>query len=93
MSKQITKRLVESINQSRAIAIIIDESNDITTEKHLSIHVKYIQDGEAVTSFLTIVELESADAESVFNKLMLTLNHYNIDCSKIVAFGSMVHQL
>ena len=88
MSKQISKGLVEIINQSPVIAIIIDESNDIVNEKHLTIHVKYINGGEANTSFLTIVELESADAEAVFNKLMLTLKHYNIDCSKIVAFGS-----
>lgn len=58
------QKVRESIESSPCVAILIDESMDVTTVEQLVVYVKYISFGEAVdakpvtkTSFLGIVEV------------------------------------
>ena len=55
--------------QSKKYAIIIDESTDISTQKHLFILVCFLSDRrkEIVTGFVGLIPVEEATGEKIFN--------------------------
>jgi hypothetical protein len=55
--------------QNKKYAIIIDESSDISTQKHLCILVWFLSDGrkEIVTGFIGLIPVQDATGGKIFN--------------------------
>ena len=54
---------------------MIDESTDLAIHKHLSVCIRYVKDGEPVTKFLAIVELEDGKAHTIVSELQKLLTN------------------
>ena len=88
ISRHLDDGLIEKIRQSPALGIMIDESTDLSMEKHLIVYVNYLEKGVLYTRFLTIIKLTAADASVVYNSLVSYLRVCKIDVSKIFGFSS-----
>ncbi|XP_045212023.2 zinc finger protein 862-like [Mercenaria mercenaria] len=84
----IKRDLIEHIRESDFYAIMIDESTDLTVQKHLSICVRYVNKGEPVTEFLGNIGLEDGKAHTVVAALINYLNELQIDASKMVSLAT-----
>ncbi|PKY51037.1 hypothetical protein RhiirA4_467845 [Rhizophagus irregularis] len=78
ISKIIEYEIWEELSDATAFGVMIDESTDITTTKHLDIYISYVTKQE--TRFLCLVPLTVCDAESITQVLKIL--------SKLVAFAS-----
>jgi hypothetical protein len=71
-----------------AFGVMIDESTDITTTKHLDIYVSYVtKKGILKTRFLCLVPLTGCNAESI-TKVLVDIFEKKKILSKLVAFAS-----
>jgi hypothetical protein len=48
----LKNNVVTNIKDSKYFGLMLDESRDVTEEKRLSICIRYVKLGEAVTTFL-----------------------------------------
>ena len=80
--------LEKKIRQSPATGVMIDESTDLSMEKHLIVYVKYLVKGVSCTSFLALIKLSSCDSNVIYNVLVSYLKVCKVDVSKIYGFGS-----
>jgi Domain of unknown function (DUF4371) len=84
IKEEIWKELFDVV----AFGVMIDESTDITTTKHLDIYVSYVtKEGIIKTRFLCLVPLTSCNSESITKILVDIFEKKNI-LSKFVAFAS-----
>ena len=67
---------------------MIDESTDLSMEKHLIVYINFLDKGVSCTRFLTILKLCAADASTVYNSLVSYLKVCKIDTAKIYGFSS-----
>lgn len=67
---------------------MIDESTDLSMEKHLMVYINHLVKGELYTSFLTLIKLTAADSNVFYNALVSYLRFCKIDVSKIFGFSS-----
>ena len=81
----MTKTLVDEINSSPSFALMLDESTDITVEKRLSICVRYVQLGEAVTKFLVNVPLVDGRAHTIVNTVVEQCSDFGIDLTNMTS--------
>ena len=88
ISDFLESNLLEKLRQSPALGVMIDESTDLSVEKHLIVYVSYLEDGHLRTSFLTLLKLVSADSNTVYRKLIGFLKSCKIDTEKIFGFSS-----
>ena len=64
ISNILQRSLVEEIIQSEFYSVMIDESTDLSVQKHLSVCVRFVKNGEAVTKFLANVFIQ--DGKSTY---------------------------
>lgn len=88
ISSIIQRSLVEEIVQSDFYAVMIDESTDLSVQKHLSVCVRYVKNGEAVTKFLANVAIEDGKAHTIVQQLIKCLTHLGLDPTKIVSLAT-----
>ena len=88
ISDYFDQTLLEKLRESPALGIMVDESTDLSMEKHLIVYMNYLEQGNLRTSFLTLLKLVSADANAVYSTLVGFLKACNIDTSKIWGFSS-----
>ena len=88
ISESLDNCLLEKIRQSPATGVMIDESTDLSMEKHLIVYVKYLVKGVSCTSFLALIKLSSCDSNVIYNVLVSYLKTCKVDVSKIYGFGS-----
>lgn len=70
ISDYFDQTLLEKLRESPALGIMVDESTDLSMEKHLIVYMNYLEQGNLRTSFLTLLKLVSADANAVYNTLV-----------------------
>lgn len=71
-------------------SLIIDETTDVTTISMLAVVTKYYseKDLQVKTKFLTLVDLNGADAQSLFNALSGALTNTNLNIKDAIGFGA-----
>ena len=67
---------------------MFDESTDLSAQKHLSVCVRYVKNGEVVTTFLANVATENGKAHSIVSKLIQCLTNLGLDPGKIVSLAT-----
>jgi Domain of unknown function (DUF4371)/hAT family C-terminal dimerisation region len=88
ISKTIENEIWKELSDVVAFGIMIDESTDITTTKHLDIYVSYVaKQGTFKTRFLCLIPLTECDAESITCAIIDIFEKKGI-LSKLVAFAS-----
>ena len=88
IAKTIENEIWNELFDVVAFGVMIDESTDITTTKHLDIYVSYVaKEGISKTHFLCLVPLNECDAESITNVIINIFRTKGI-LSKLVAFAS-----
>lgn len=93
ISKILTKNLVSEINSSPTYAIMIDESTDVSVEKHLSICIRYEKNGEAVSKFLLNAKLKDGKSHTIVNCIVEQFDKLGIclsKCSSLATDGAAV---
>src|SRR3954471_22137198 len=71
ISKTIENEIWKELSDVVAFGIMIDESTDITTTKHLDIYVSYIaKQGIFNPHFLCLIPLTECDAESITHAII-----------------------
>lgn len=70
-------------------SVLIDESTDISVLKVLGIAIRYFSqsNGEVISSFLTLQELEKCDAESITSALLEGLRSKGLNPKNLVGIG------
>jgi hypothetical protein len=70
-SNIVADRLWKDLFDADFFSIMIDESTDITVEKHLVVYITYIKsDGIIRTKFLALFQLTSGDAQTISSVLI-----------------------
>jgi hypothetical protein len=88
ISDTIKEEIWDELSNVVAFGVMIDESTDITTTKHLDIYVSYVtKKGILKTRFLCIVPLTSCNAEGI-TKVLIDIFEKRKILPKLVAFAS-----
>jgi hypothetical protein len=68
ISPALKNDLIDDL-QNKKYAIILDESTDISTQKHLCVLVRFLSDkrNESVTGFIGLIPVQEATGEKIFN--------------------------
>ncbi|CAG8584019.1 5500_t:CDS:2 [Funneliformis caledonium] len=83
----IEKKIWQELKNTSFIGIMIDKSTDIACESHMIIHVKYCIQGVIKVKYLKLIQLQSKDADSIFNAIITLFDEKEIT-SKITSFTS-----
>ena len=59
-----------------------DETTDVSVTEQMSVCVRYIVDNEIRKDFIGFVELPKTNAETITNKLIESLQQWNLDLTK-----------
>ena len=73
ISNIFQRDLVEEMLQSEMYALMLDESTDLSVQKHLSLCVRYVKNGVAVTRFLANITLDDGKAHTIVRSLISCL--------------------
>lgn len=75
--------------RSTKFSLIIDESTDLSTQKHLCVVVRYVVQDCAKDFFFKLIKIEDAKAESIYNILIENFNKYKIPYKQnLIGFAS-----
>lgn len=84
MSELLEDEVVTELKSSPAVGIMVDESTDLSTQKHLILYVSYLKEGKLKTVFGKLINLSSATAVSITAQLTAYLQSVGIDLTKIL---------
>jgi hypothetical protein len=93
ISSVLTTSVISDIESSPFYSLMLDESTDITVNKHLSICVRYIKCGSPVTRFLCNVALTNGKAHTIVNCMVEILQELGLNlsnCTSIATDGAAV---
>ncbi|VEN49117.1 unnamed protein product [Callosobruchus maculatus] len=83
--RQIRKSLSD---ENKFYSLIIDETTDISTRKSLVIMIRFFYEHRVRDKFFSLVEVQSATAESLFNAVMEILNQNKISVGNMLGFAA-----
>ncbi|XP_061724987.1 uncharacterized protein LOC133530945 [Cydia pomonella] len=82
------KALCEDLRNNK-FSLIIDESTDRSTTKHLCLVVRYVKNYQVRDSFLGLIPLVTADAATLYNNIIDFFKVYNIPYEQnLIGFAS-----
>ena len=73
---------------SQFYGILLDKSIDISVQKHLSICIRYVLNGEPVTKFLTNGSLDDGKANTIVNVTVKCLEDFDLNLSYMVSLAT-----
>lgn len=76
--------------RKKKFSLIVDESTDLSSLKHLCLVVRYVNDDDRVQDhFFCLIKLSGADATTLYNEIVNTFTTYNIPYkSNLIGFAS-----
>lgn len=89
LAPHFEKSLLNEIG-NQPFSLLIDESTDISVLLFLGISIMYFnQDmGKIVSTYLSLVELESCNADAITHAVLTTLKEKNLNIKNMVGLGS-----
>ena len=88
-SRVLDDALIAELKQSHYYSILIDESTDVSVEKHLAIYVRYIGPNyKPVERLLQLTKRSGGDAATIHTALAQTLQARGLELSRGVGFAS-----
>ncbi|MCO5609780.1 hypothetical protein L7F22_064012 [Adiantum nelumboides] len=81
--------VLTKLRRSHFFSLSIDESTDRRLEKHLIVYVTYLTSQLQVeVNFLQLLEIEKADAETIYNSIIKLLEDLKLDTRRFVAIAT-----
>ena len=71
LAQMIEDKIWQDLATCSAFGIMLDESTDIVTESHVILYVKYCLHGVIKVRYLKLLQLESADAQTIYNVVIV----------------------
>ena len=89
MATAVQKEICSESQHAGVFSVLVDEIKDSSKKEQLAIVVKYVDPKTVVIyeRFLTFVEAQSLNAESLSTYILDTLRHYGLDPACIVSQG------
>ena len=88
-SEQVDEEALQQLTESPFIAVLADETTDITTKKRVGLYVKTADKTLKVkTRFLTNVQLNSGSEQAIAHAIEKEMNSRGISPERIIALGS-----
>lgn len=85
----IVDELKAEVRDSPCVGVGVDESTDRSQEKHVAFVIRYITPAALLkTTLLACKKVEHADADSIFQIFLKTLEEFDIPINKVVGLGS-----
>ena len=88
ISTVLKQSLWQRILASPFVAVMVDESTDISTSENMILYVTYIYEGRAQCSFVGLVHALEVDAESLHDQLVTFLESHSLSMKKVMVFCS-----
>ncbi|KAJ8018286.1 hypothetical protein HOLleu_43803 [Holothuria leucospilota] len=88
LSESVKERIITEIGESPFVGIGVDESTDRAREKHVGIVIRYINDGEVVTTFLSCEKVADGCAQTIFATVKEAMCKFKIPMAKVIGLGS-----
>ena len=85
---QIDKDLHERITSSQYFSILIDESTDMAVNQNMLVYIRIVHQGELETHFLSLNRIKTANAETLCDTVIRTLEEKNLDLNKLVGIAT-----
>ncbi len=87
-SEMLDQELMDQLKQSPFFTLQLDESTDVSMEKHLAIYITYKYGNKPVTRFLQLRKIQDADAGAIVNAVVSVCASRGISMSKLVGLGT-----
>nr|XP_057918161.1 zinc finger protein 862 [Doryrhamphus excisus] len=86
----LKKPQLQNIQNARVISVLADGSTDKSTVEQELVYIRYILDGEPVSQFLSIEEVNNGNAQGILQSIEGAFDRYNLMDwkDKLVGFGS-----
>ena len=90
ISPSLEEDLRKKVNEAEKYCLMVDESTDVSSEKHLCVCVRYYDDdaGDVVTAFLGLVSVCDTSGEALFNATKALLDKNDIDLENCIGYSS-----
>ena len=82
------KDIVSGVKDSEFFSVMVDESTDLKVEKHLSVCLRFVSNGEQVTKFLTNISIENGKAHTIVGHLVSTLERFQLNPVKMISLAT-----
>ena len=80
---------MSDVQSSVAFGLMTDEVTDISTEKHLALACRYVnEDGEVAVAYLNDTTIPEGTADTITKEITKTLDDLNLEISKLTSFAS-----
>nr|XP_033330914.1 uncharacterized protein LOC117222954 [Megalopta genalis] len=86
LSKYIVEETM-SILRNKYFSLLMDESTDISSTKHVCLLARYVDGPQIKTYLLDYIRINEANAESLFQCLMYCLERNNLPINNLVGFS------
>ena len=89
MAPNILTELIEDVGDG-LYSLIIDESTDVSSFKFLCLSIKYFSkiQNKVVTDYLKIIQVEKADADSLYKAILDYCSKINLKIENLVGLGT-----
>jgi len=89
VSPNLLSELIEDVGTVK-YSIIVDESTDCSTIKYICLCIKYfsIKNKKTITDFLGLIEIDKADANTLFKVVKDFLGKINLPISNLIGLGT-----
>ena len=83
-------RAIFNVLQKQHFSLIIDETNDVSCKKCLTLVARYFDSDENITkdTFLAMLELENCDSKSIFDCIVNFFKTHNIPFNNCIGFAA-----
>ena len=90
ISKVIYERVLNSIRESPAFGLMIDETADISNDQKLIVYISYWDKKTYSVKYVyfKLIEIKSKTAESIFNELMTLLQDNDLSIHKLAGIST-----
>ena len=88
MSQCIKGDIHKGIYRSNYVAVLCDETTDISIKKQLIVYICYVCDNDFKVHYLKIKDMKDGSAEIIEDELLNLCQEKELNLSKVVGFGS-----
>ena len=88
LASVVRSDLFKCARNSPFLAILIDESTDVSVHKQLIVYLRYIGSSGPVTQFASLLQLEDGTAATIYTTIHRKLLEHEIDIHHVVGFAS-----
>lgn len=87
ISQQGRKTVIFAL-RNKKFSLIVDETTDVSSKKCIVLVARYVDDGQVRDRFVALLEVQNADAISLFNLIKEFFNQHNIPFKNMIGLAT-----